>query len=172
MAWVVRMSARRVSSGALGAVAGATAGVAAAVVTMTGFFPLARLFDPTAGGDPRSSLAAELALGFVGGVVVSPAAGGIGALVGWRLRLRRLRPKHHLALAGLVVALGVAVFAALNGGLLDSPDRSTDSLRFVVVLSTLGCLVGFVMYAAARRMLLRTRPVGSTLSTTDTVSTS
>lgn len=121
----------------------------AAVGPMVVFYPLGRLFDPSVGGTPRGSLASEVVLGFIGGVMISPVGAGFGALVGSRLRLRPLGTNEVLALVLLPVAIGVAMFVALNGGLIDERG-STDALQHVLALSVLAWLVGIVGYSVAR----------------------
>ena len=137
----------------IGAISGALSGAAAAILAMTVFFPVGRLFDPSVGGTPRGSLASDLLLGFVGGVLISPVGAGIGALVGHRLQLRQLRPTHLAGLIMLSAGIGFGIFAALNGGLID--DRgSTDSLQFVMALSALAWFVAVVAYSVVRYAFL------------------
>jgi hypothetical protein len=54
-----------------------------------------------------------------------------------------------LALLLLPVAVGVAMFVALNGGLIDERG-STDSLQHVLALSVLAWFVGIMGYSVAR----------------------
>ncbi|MEI6402245.1 MAG: hypothetical protein WCP59_08665 [Actinomycetota bacterium] len=137
----------------LGALAGAISGAAAAILPMTVFYPLGRLFDPSAGGTPRGSLTTELLVGFVGGVIISPVGAGIGALVGQRLRLKQLQPRHHAVVLMVSMLISVGTFIALNGGFID--DRgSTDSLQLAVALGVLGWLVGAVACSLVRRTFL------------------
>jgi hypothetical protein len=137
----------------LGALAGAISGAAAAILPMTVFYPLGRLFDPSVGGTPRGRLSTELLVGFVGGVIISPVGAGIGALVGQRLRLEQLQPRHHSVVLMVSMLISVGTFVALNGGFID--DRgSTDSLQLAVALGVLGWLVGAVAYSLVRRTFL------------------
>ena len=136
-----------------GAVAGAVAGAAAAILPMTVFFPFGRLFDPLVGGTPRGSLASELLLGFIGGVVISPVGAGVGALVGRHLQLRRLRPRCLAGLIMLSAGVGVGIFVALNGGFIDERG-SSDSLQHVIALSVLAWFAGVATYSVARRAFL------------------
>jgi hypothetical protein len=137
-----------------GAAAGAVGGAVAAIAPMVVFYPLGRLFDPSVGGMPRGSLASEVVLGFIGGVMISPIGAGFGALVGSRLRLRPLRIDDVLALLLLPVAIGVAMFVPLNGGLIDERG-STDALHHVLALSLLAWFVGIVGYSVARLFFVR-----------------
>jgi hypothetical protein len=137
-----------------GAAAGAVGGAVAAIAPMVVFYPLGRLFDPSVGGTPRGTLASEVVLGFIGGVMISPIGAGFGALVGNRLRLRPLRSNDVLALLLLPVAIGVAMFVALNGGLIDERG-STDALQHVLALSLLAWFVGIVGYSVARLFFVR-----------------
>ncbi len=134
-------------------VSGAIGGAAAAILPVTVSFPLGRLFDPSVGGTPRGSLASEVVLGFIGGVVISPVGAGVGAVVGRRLRLRSLSPSDLVGLILLTAAIGIGFFVALNGGLIDE-SGSINSLQFVLALSVLAWLVGVVGYSVVRLLLL------------------
>ena len=137
----------------LGALAGAISGAVAVILPMIVFYPLGRLFDPSVGGTPRGSLRTELLVGFVGGVIISPVGAGIGALVGQRLRLERLQPRHHAVVLMVSMLISVGTFVALNGGFID--DRgSTEALQHVIALGVLGWLVGAVAYSLVRRTCL------------------
>lgn len=118
------------------------------------FFPLGRLFDPSVGGTPHGSLASEVVLGFIGGLVISPVGAVFGALVGRRLLFRPLRAIEVLALMFLPAAIGIGLFVVVNGGLIDEGE-STDSVQFVLALSALSWLVGVVCYSVARLLLVR-----------------
>lgn len=132
----------------LGLVAGAVAATTAVLTTMPAFFPLGRLFDPTVGGEDEEEalgLAAEMAFGFAAGVMLSPIALAIGAIVGWRLEGRPTSWRDRGRLVGLTIVIGVALFALLNRGLIDE-SGSTDSLQFVVTLGALCGVVAVVVY--------------------------
>ena len=94
---------------------GAAAAVVGFVAAMTVFYPFGRLFDPTIGGDEPTTLAADLMLGFGGGVFLSPLPAAIGGVIGWRLGDRRLGPALALGIIGLSALIGVALWAALGG---------------------------------------------------------
>jgi hypothetical protein len=149
MSWLGNQGVRR-----SGAAAGAVGGAVAAIVPMVVFYPLGRLFDPSVGGTPRGSLASEVVLGFIGGVLISPVGAGVGALVGSRLRLRPLRTSDVFGLLLLPVVIGVVMFVALNGGLIDERG-STDALQHVLGLSVLAWLVGIVAYSVTRLIFVR-----------------
>ncbi len=74
---------------------------------MLAFYPLARLFDRSAGGDEPTGLATDFAIGAMGGVLLGPVAAGIGAVVGLCLGNRRIGPRAVGAL--VTVAIGLAV---------------------------------------------------------------
>jgi len=142
----------------LGAIAGAIAGAAAVIVPMIGFYPIGRLFDPSVGGTPRGSLSTELGVGFVGGVILSPVGACVGALIGYRLQLEPLRPRHHAGVIALSVLISVGIFVALNGGFIYE-EGTADVLLHCLAMGVLGWFVGAVAYSLARRALLYAVPV-------------
>ena len=141
---------RRVTVSALRAgVVGAIAAAAAVIVVMPAFYPLARVFDPSAGGDGNEGLATELALGLIGGVLLSPIAAVIGAFIGRRIHDRRLEVKVVGAVFAVAVIVAVSLFVALNGGLIDE-SGSISSLHFVTTLGAIAAAVAVSIFAALR----------------------
>lgn len=130
---------------------GAFSAAAAIVIVMPAFFPLARLFDPSAGGDPPSGLATDLIIGAMGGVLLSPVAAAIGAILGQRIGNRRIRPRMAGALVAIAVGLAVVVFVAMNGGLIDE-SGSISSLLFVTTLGALAGTAAVLIFVGARRI--------------------
>jgi hypothetical protein len=131
---------------------GAFSAAAAVVMVMPAFYPLARLFDPSAGGDEPTGLVTELAIGAVGGVLLSPVAAAIGAVVGLRIGNRRVGPGVTGALVAVAIGLAVCVFVALNGGLIDE-SGSASSLLFVTVLGALAGAAAVMVFVGARRIV-------------------
>ena len=142
----------RPRSGYRTGVLGAFSAAAAVVIVMPAFYPLARLFDPSAGGDAPTGLATELAIGAMGGVLVSPVAAGIGAVVGLRLGNRRIGPGMVGALVAVAVGLAVCVFVAMNGGLIDE-SGSTSSLLFVATIGAIAGAASVLIFAGVRRVV-------------------
>lgn len=130
---------------------GACSAALGVVMVMPSFYPLARLFDPSAGGDVPTGLAVELAIGAAGGVLLSPVAAAIGAIVGVRIGDRRLGPGLAGALVAMAVGLAVCVFVALNGALIDE-SGSFSSLLFVVTLGGLAGAAAVAIFVGARRI--------------------
>lgn len=139
-------------SGHRAGVVGAFSAAAAVVIVMPAFYPLARLFDPSAGGGEPTGLATDLAIGAMGGVLLSPVAAGIGAVVGLCLGNRRIGPRVVGALVTVAIGLAVCVFVALNGGLIDE-SGSTGSLLFVITLGALAGAASIFILAGVRRVV-------------------
>ncbi len=117
------------------------------------FYPFGRLFDPTVGGDTPISLGVELALGFVGGVLLTPVAALVGAAVGFILNGRRIGPVIGLVLIASASALPVCLLVALNGGFVDE-NVSLRSLQWVAALGALGGTVAVAFYSLARQRVI------------------
>lgn len=133
-------------------IVGAVAAAAAMIVVMPAFYPLARVFDPTAGGDGNEGLTTDLAIGLIGGVLLSPFAAGIGAFLGWRIHDRRLSARVVGAVVAVAVGVAVSLFVALNGGLINE-SGSISSLLFVTTLGALAAAVAASIFAALRRVV-------------------
>jgi len=143
---------RRNSPTARAGVLGAFSAAAAVMLVMPAFYPLARVFDPTAGGDVPYPLSTDLKIGAVMGALLSPVAAGIGAVLGLRIGNRRIR----LRLAGSLIAVApgpaVCFFVALNGGLIDE-SGSISSLLFVTTLGALAGTVSVSIFASLRQVV-------------------
>ena len=94
----------------------------------------------------------ELVLGALGGVLLSPLAALVGALIGWRVGERRIGLGEAIALVGLASGGAVCLFAALNGGLIDE-SGSAGPLLFVGVLGALAGSVATACFAGVRRFV-------------------
>jgi hypothetical protein len=130
---------------------GAFSAAAAVVLVMPAFYPLARVFDPSAGGDVASPPYTDLMIGAVMGVLLSPVAAGIGAVAGLRLGSRRIGTRAVGSLVAVAIGLAVFVFVALNGGLIDE----SGSIRSQLFVTTLGGLAGtaaIVIFAGLRQV--------------------
>jgi hypothetical protein len=133
---------------------GAGSAVVAVVLVMAAFYPLARLLDPTAGGDEPTGLAVELVLGTLGGVLLSPLAAVIGAVIGSRIGDRPISPQVAAALVATAVGLAVVPFLALNGGVVDE-SGSMASLLAATVLGALAGSLATLFFAGARAVAAR-----------------
>ena len=131
---------------------GAFSAAAAVVMVMPAFYPLARLIDPSAGGDEPTGLVTELALGAVGSVLLSPAAAVVGAVIGVRIGDRRIGPGAAGALVAMAVGLAACLFVAMNRGLIDE-SGSVGSLLFVSVLGALAGATATVIFLGARSLV-------------------
>ena len=160
MAAAVQHDHGKVPSGYRATGLGAFSAAAAIVIVMPAFFPLARLFDPSAGGDGPSGLGTDLMIGAMGGVLLSPVAAAIGAVLGRRIGNRRVGPLAAGALVAITIVLAVCVFVAMNGGFIDE-SGSISSLLFVTTLGALAGLAAVSIFVVARRIV----PVEWTSST-------
>jgi hypothetical protein len=143
---------RTARPGARAGVLGAFAAAAAVVIVMPVFYPLARVFDPSAGGDVPYGLATEIKWGAMGGVLLSPVAAGIGAILGLRMSNRRIGLRVVGSLIAVAVGLAVSVFIAMNGGLIDE-SGSISSLLFVTTLGVLAGTAAVMIFAGLRRVV-------------------
>ncbi len=123
---------------------------AAVVIVMPAFYPLARLFDPSAGGDVPYGLATELKWGAMGGVLLSPVAAGIGAALGLRLGNRRIGLRVAGSLVAVAIGLAVCVSVAMNGSFIDE-SGSIGSLLFVTTLGALAGTAAVLIFATTAR---------------------
>lgn len=136
------------------AVVGALAGAGAMVTVMAFFYPLGRLVDPTMRDNGGAGLLAEVVLGGVAGVVMSPIAAAIGAIVGRWLGGRRIGARLAVIVTVVATAAGIALLLALNGGRLVDERSTYGPLRHVVVLGVLAAAVGIALHEVAHRVLL------------------
>ena len=139
-------------SGYRAGVLGAFSAAAAVVLVMPAFYPLARVFDPSAGGDVPYRLSTDLMIGAVMGVLLSPVAAGFGAVVGLRLGNRRIGPRAVGSLVAVAIGLAVCVFVVLNGGLIDE-SGSVSSLLFVTTLGALAGTASVLIFAGLRQVV-------------------
>lgn len=137
---------------------GAIAGAGAVIAVLTWFYPLGRVFDPTVGGDQPVRLLAELALGFIAGVILSPVAAAVGAIVGRWLGGRRIGVRLAVIVTAVSTASAIALFLALGRGQLVDENGSYDMLRYTLVLGVLAAAAGICLYEAAHRWLPSGRP--------------
>lgn len=128
------------------------------IAVLSWFYPLGRVFDPTIGGDEPIGLLAELALGFIAGVVLSPVAAAVGAIVGRWLGGRRIGVRLAIVVTAVSTAAAISLFVALNRGRLVDENGTYESLQFVVVLGVLAGIVGVALHEAAHRWLPSGRP--------------
>ena len=143
------VDSRRGSEAAMGAVAGAV-GVLA---VMPFFYPFGRVFDPTVGGDTPSGLLTELTIGFVGGIILAPLAGLIGAAVAYCLGGRRVGAVGSVLLVMLATAMAIGLLVVFNGGFVDGAG-SLKSLQWIAALGALAGTAAVCIYQIAQRAVL------------------
>jgi hypothetical protein len=88
----------------------------------------------------------------MGGVLLSPVAAGIGAILGLRMSNRRIGLRVVGSLIAVAVGLAVSVFIAMNGGLIDE-SGSISSLLFVTTLGVLAGTAAVMIFAGLRRVV-------------------
>jgi len=145
----ISVDIRRGLEAAMGAVAGAV-GVLA---VMPFFYPFGRVFDPAVGGDTPSGLLTELTLGFVGGIILAPLAGLIGAAVAYCLGERRVGAVGSVLLVMLATAMAIGLLVAFNGGFVDEAG-SLKSLQWIAALGALAGSAAVCTYQIAQRAVL------------------
>ncbi len=131
---------------------GGLAAIIAVAVTLTGFFPLGRLFDPSTGGDEPLGLFGELVVGAIGGLMLSPVSAAIGAVAGYLIGDRRVGPGLAVGLVAIGACCAFGLFAILTLGELDGGD-SYSSLRFAICLGALAGAIAVAIFVLARRAL-------------------
>ncbi len=137
---------------------GALAAIVGVTVALTGFFPLGRLFEPSYGGDQQTHVVVELVFGTIGGLMLSPVSGAIGAVAGYLIGERRVGPGLVVGVVAVGIFCAFSLFAILTLGELDGGD-SYSSLRFVLFLGALAGAIAVAIFVLARRALGINPPV-------------
>jgi uncharacterized membrane protein len=91
-------------------------------------------------------------IGAVGGVLLSPVAAAVGAVLGQRIGNQRIGPGVTGALIALAIGLAVCVFVAMNGGIIDE-SGSISSFFFVTTLGALAGAAAVLIFVGARRIV-------------------